>query len=79
MLALGRRRIAFLGSATPAYPEILDRWLGHKRAHDEAGIAVDTALRFDALPSEEAGAEATAALIASGAQFDAIFGQMGNQ
>ena len=73
LLGLGRRRVAFLGSATPAYPEILDRWLGYRRAHNAAGLVADLALCFDALPSEAAGAEATAALLSSGAAFDAIF------
>jgi DNA-binding LacI/PurR family transcriptional regulator len=73
LLGLGRRRIAFLGSASPAYPEILDRWIGYARAHDEAGLAADPALAFDALPSEEDGARAAVALLASGAPFDAVF------
>ncbi len=73
LLGAGRRRIAFFGSATPAYPEMLDRWLGYCRAHASAGIAVDPTLRFDALPSEEAGARAAGELLASGAVFDAVF------
>ncbi|GAC1580352.1 MAG: LacI family DNA-binding transcriptional regulator [Sphingomicrobium sp.] len=73
LLRAGRRRIAFLGSATPAYPELLDRLLGYCRAHDAAGVAVDPALRYDALPSEEAGARATGAMLASGTEFDAVF------
>ena len=73
LIAHGRRRIAFLGSASPAYPEILDRWIGYRRAHDEAGLEVDPYLTVDALPSEEDGARAAAALLASGAEFDAVF------
>ena len=73
LLQAGRRRIAFLGSATPAYPEMLDRWLGYRRAHDAIGITVDPAIRFDALPNEEAGAHAAGELLASGAEFDAVF------
>ena len=73
LLGAGRRRIAFLGSATPAYPEMLDRLLGYCRAHEAAGIAIDEALRFEALPNEEAGARAAGALLASGAEFDAVF------
>ena len=73
LLRAGRRRIAFLGSATPAYPELLDRLLGYCRAHVAAGLAVDPALRHDALPNEEAGARATGEMLASGAEFDAVF------
>ena len=73
LLGTGRRRIAFLGSATKAYPELLDRWLGYCRAHDAAGVAVDEALRIDALPSEEDGADAARRLIESRTPFDAVF------
>ena len=73
LLSAGRRRIAFFGSASPAYPEMLDRWLGYCRAHEKAEVGVDPTLRFDALPSEEAGARAAGDLLASGAKFDGVF------
>ena len=53
-----RRRIAFLGSATPAHPGLLIRLLGYRRGHEAAGINVNQALPFAALTSEEAGAQA---------------------
>src|SRR4028119_1337134 len=36
LLALGRRRVAFVGTASEAYPEFLDRYQGYLRAHAEA-------------------------------------------
>ena len=73
LLAIGRRRIAFLGQADEHYPEFADRYRGLRAALDNAGIAPDPALQEDALTSEDDGHEAARRLIARGAKFDAVF------
>jgi DNA-binding LacI/PurR family transcriptional regulator len=73
LLQQGRRAIAFVGSAEPAYPEFLERWRGYCRAMRAGGIEADEALRVDADPSEGAGRAAVAELIGRGVKFDAIF------
>lgn len=73
LIRSGRRRIAFIGTAVPAYPEFLDRWRGYCRALRAAGIEPDEQLRLDAEPSEESGRAAIAGLVARGARFDAVF------
>lgn len=72
LLSLGRRNVAFLGHASSHYPEFHDRYRGHVAALKEGGIIPRKRLQFDALTSEEAGAAAAEALIASGETFDAI-------
>ena len=73
LLGLGRRRIAFVGTATEAYPEFLDRYRGYVRAHDEAALSVLDGLRTDAGPSEAEGRAAVAALERRNVEYDAIF------
>ena len=73
LIRTGRRRIVFIGTAVPAYPEFLDRWRGYCRALDEAGIALDPQLRLDGEPSEESGQAAVLELARRGVEFDAIF------
>ena len=73
LIALGRRRIAFLGQADESYPEFADRYRGLCAALDDAGIARDPALLQAALTSEADGYAAAQRLLASGAAFDAIF------
>jgi DNA-binding LacI/PurR family transcriptional regulator len=73
LLANGRRRIAFLGHADGHYPEFAHRYAGLGLALQDAGIAPDPALQYDAITTEEAGFEAARRLLASGASFDAIF------
>ena len=73
LIARGRRRIAFLGTATPQPPEVFERWHGYADALGGAGIAVDPALRVEAATTEEAGYAAARELLARGAGFDAIF------
>ena len=73
LLARGRRRIAFIGHADGHYPEFAHRHDGLCAVLREAGIEPDPALQRDAITTEEAGLEAARDLIASGAQFDAIF------
>ncbi len=73
LLGIGRRRIAFLGQADEHYPEFADRYRGLCEALADAGIARDPDLQRNAISYEDAGQSATEALLASGAQFDAIF------
>jgi len=73
LLVQGRRRIAFIGTAEPRYPEFLERWRGYVRALAVAGFDADERLRVDAGPSEEEGQAAVAELARRGAELDAIF------
>ncbi len=72
LLALGRKRIAFLGDATDHYPEFRDRWRGYAAAVEAAGLRADPALQVSAISTEEDGTRAARALLASGRTFDAI-------
>jgi DNA-binding LacI/PurR family transcriptional regulator len=73
LLASGRRAIAFLGNASSAFPEFLDRWRGYCRALHAAGLSPDELLRVDAEPTEASGRAAVAELTGRGVAFDAIF------
>jgi DNA-binding LacI/PurR family transcriptional regulator len=73
LLRQGRRRIAFVGTAGPGFPEVQERWRGYCRALRAAGIEPDQRLRADAAPSECDGRTAAAQLLESGVEFDAIF------
>ena len=73
MLKRGRRRIAFVGTAGPGFPEVQERWRGYSRALRAAGIAPDPQLQVDAAPEEADGRAAVERLIARGVEFDAIF------
>jgi len=73
LILQGRRRIAFIGTATPAYPELLGRWRGYCKALQKHGIEADVGLRADAEPDEAEGRAAVADLMSRGVTFDAIF------
>jgi DNA-binding LacI/PurR family transcriptional regulator len=73
LLQQGRRRIAFIGTGGAGFPEVQERWRGYCRALCAAGMEADEGLRADAAPSEGDGRAAAEKLIASGADFDAIF------
>jgi DNA-binding LacI/PurR family transcriptional regulator len=73
LIARGRRKIAFLGHVSDHYPEFRDRFRGLRRACRAAGIALDPALRADAISTEANGEVAMDRLIASGRPFDAVF------
>jgi DNA-binding LacI/PurR family transcriptional regulator len=68
-----RGRIAFIGTAQPAYPECRDRWRGYCRALRAAGIEPDDELCIDAVPTEQSGREAVEGLLKRGIAFDAVF------
>jgi DNA-binding LacI/PurR family transcriptional regulator len=73
LLQQGRRNIAFVGTVDPGYPEFLERWRGHCRALQAAGIEPDPRLQVDADPDEAAGRAAVAELLGRSVPFDAIF------
>ncbi|MBU6296848.1 MAG: LacI family DNA-binding transcriptional regulator [Alphaproteobacteria bacterium] len=73
LLALGRRRIAFLGYASPRYPEFGGRYRGYADALREAGLEVPVELQADAVSSIGSGEKAAREVIAGGGKFDAIF------
>jgi DNA-binding LacI/PurR family transcriptional regulator len=73
LLQQGRRKIAFVGTASAAYPEFFARWRGYCRALRAAGLAPDERLQTDSDPSEAAGRAAVAELTDGGVDFDAIF------
>lgn len=73
LLGLGRRRIAFIGTASEAYPEFLDRYRGYVRAHDEANLSVFDGLRADSGPSEEEGRAAVLELERRHLAYDGLF------
>jgi DNA-binding LacI/PurR family transcriptional regulator len=73
LLQQGCRRIAFIGTAGPGFPEVQERWRGFCRALHAAGIDPDERLRIDADPSEDEGRAAAEQLLGGGVEFDAIF------
>ena len=72
LLGLGRRRIAFLGSASGHFPEFFDRYRGYAEALEAAGIAVSAAMQVDAITMEQSGYAAACELLKRDARFDAI-------
>jgi DNA-binding LacI/PurR family transcriptional regulator len=72
LLAQGRRRIAFFGTATSHSPEFFDRYRGYERAMMEARVPTSSALQVDAINLEESGFQAANELRARGVEFDAI-------
>ncbi len=72
LIAEGRKRIAFIGTATSACPEFLDRHIGYAAALAHAKLPRILTLHVEALSNEEEGHDAAARLIARGEPFDAI-------
>ena len=68
LMALGCRRIAFLGHADEHYPEFADRYRGLCAALGDV-----PAYQLDAITTEEAGYAACRALLDRSADFEAIF------
>jgi DNA-binding LacI/PurR family transcriptional regulator len=73
LLQRGRDRIAFIGTAGAAFPEVQERWRGYSRALRAAGIAPNEQLQIDAAPDESDGRAAAEQLLTRGIEFDAIF------
>jgi DNA-binding LacI/PurR family transcriptional regulator len=72
LIDAGRKRIAFVGTATTACPEFLDRHRGYCKALDAAGLPHSLTLQVDALSTEAEGQDAGRRLIAREEPFDAI-------
>ena len=72
LIAGGRQRIAFVGTAGRGSPEFLDRYRGHKAALRSAGLPQLPALHVDAISTEESGHDAAMRLIRRDVAFDAI-------
>jgi len=73
LIALGRRRIAYLGRKETYSPEHASRYQGYERALREAGLEPDDRLRVKADNSERLGYRAARELLDSGRKFDAVF------
>jgi DNA-binding LacI/PurR family transcriptional regulator len=73
LLSLGRRRIAYVGSASDHWPEFQLRHAGYVQALRDAGLEPDARLLVEAQSSEAAGYDAGLRLLDSGAGFDAVF------
>jgi len=72
LIALGRRRLAFIGGASRGCPEFLDRYRGFRRALDDAQLTASSPLQVDAITTEAAGYEATSELLRRGGGADAL-------
>jgi len=74
LLAIGRRRIAFLGEIAPSSPEMAARYRGYRAALADAGVEADPRLQISAISTEASGYEALQALRGRRVPFDAVFG-----
>jgi DNA-binding LacI/PurR family transcriptional regulator len=72
LLALGRRRLAFLGDASDRYPEFQERHRGHLAALDSIGLRALEGGQVDAISTEQAGYEAVLELLRRGVEFDGV-------
>ncbi len=72
LLKLGRRRVAFIGTASSHYPEFFERYRGCTDALKEFSLPAAEALQVDAITTEQSGFEATCELLRRGQQFDAV-------
>ena len=73
LLRLGRRRVAFIGSANSGSPEFAARYEGYAATLASAGMGPDPGLTATAGNSEREGYAAVRRLLARGARFDGIF------
>lgn len=73
LVALGRKRIAFLGGASEHCPEFEQRHRGYRQALADARLEADPELRVDADNQESSGFRAADRLLATGRDFDGIF------
>ena len=72
LIDLGRRRIAFAGTADSRYPEFRQRFRGYRSAIRSAGLDSNEDLQFDADNLESAGRSAALSLLDSGSSVDAV-------
>ncbi|MFB2812771.1 LacI family DNA-binding transcriptional regulator [Shewanella xiamenensis] len=73
LISLGRSAFAFLGDASSHSPEFRDRYLGHVKALQTAGLPVVAERQISAISTESAGYDAAMGLIEKRLTFDAIF------
>lgn len=73
LIRQGRRRIAFVGSATAGSPEFQLRHRGFVEVLRDAGIGPIPALQAEAQSLEAEGYRSTTALLEAGEKFDAVF------
>ena len=73
LVGLGRYKIAFFGEASDDCPEFKMRYQGFCDALSAAGLPVREDLYIESKNDETSGFEATAKLLESGVEFDAIF------
>lgn len=73
LLGLGRRRIAYVGSASDDAPEFKLRYRGYCNALEQAGITPEPELLMQTDNLELSAEDATQRLLDSGVEFDAIF------
>lgn len=73
LISLGRRNIAFLGSATDHYPEFFGRYRGYVDALRAADLPVQSELQADAISALPEGERAMRQILAGGQPFDGIF------
>ncbi|MHA6334144.1 LacI family DNA-binding transcriptional regulator [Qipengyuania sp. CAU 1752] len=73
LLAVGCRKVAFLGQADEHYPEFAERHAGLCAALEAVGVRPDPALQANALTGEEEGYSAMRSLIDAGLSFDGVF------
>jgi DNA-binding LacI/PurR family transcriptional regulator len=73
LIRLGRKRILFLGEASERHSEYAERFAGYRRAHEDAGLGMDTRLHADCFISREEGAAAIERLLGDGVAFDGVF------
>ncbi len=73
LIRLGRRRMAFVGSATAGSPEFQLRHKGFVEVLDGAGLRPLPALQAEAQSLEADGYRSALALLESGEKFDAVF------
>jgi LacI family transcriptional regulator len=72
LLALGHRRIAFIGG-DPSHPDAVERHRGYRAALEAAGIAYEEDLVASGMFLPEGGAQAVEQLLAGPQRFTAIF------
>ncbi len=72
LIAHGRTRIAFIGTATSGSPEFLDRYRGYADALALAGLDKSLTLQVDAISTETDGYDAAVRLLRRGVPFDAV-------
>lgn len=72
LLGLQRRHIAFLGTASNAYPEFFERYRGYCEALRREGASISQGLQVDAITMENSGYAAARELLERGERFDGI-------